>query len=104
MLATAALLAELLVNIITCIYLTATAIVLSQVLPAVDNDHWRLTYLNNINACIMFAPLVWWFERDALIEHFDTLLSPAFMVNMMLAGVFGFSIGIVTVMQIKATR
>jgi solute carrier family 35 (GDP-fucose transporter), member C1 len=74
------------------------------VLPAVDNDHWRLTYLNNINACIMFAPLVWWFERDALIEHFDTLLSPAFMVNMMLAGVFGFSIGIVTVMQIKATR
>jgi solute carrier family 35 (GDP-fucose transporter), member C1 len=74
------------------------------VLPAVDNDHWRLTYLNNINACIMFAPLVWWFEREALLEHFETLRSPAFIVNMLLAGVFGFSIGIVTVMQIKATR
>merc|ERR1712087_629369 len=70
----------------------------------VDDNHWRLTFYNNVNACVLFIPLVVYFEgnfiREALNNQFK---SPSFWMLMTLAGFFGFSIGIVTVLQIKAT-
>merc|ERR1712154_456684 len=31
---------------------------LSKVLPVVDDNHWRLTFYNNMNASILFIPLI----------------------------------------------
>lgn len=90
-------------GILSSLFVSMNAIFTKKVLPAVGNDQWRLTFVNNANASIIFLPLIWLFERDVLQEksaHFGMLI---FWASMLLAGVFGFLIGIVTVMQIRAT-
>lgn len=57
-----------------------------------------------MNASFLFLPLIAVFERDVLMESInDQLSNPIFWSAMGIAGFFGFSIGIVTVLQIKAT-
>ena len=86
------------------LFVSLNSIFTKKVLPAVDNDHWKLTFYNNINACVLFAPLIAYFEAGTLYNALgQQMLSPLFWGAMMVAGCFGFSIGIVTVMQIKAT-
>jgi GDP-fucose transporter C1 len=73
-------------------------------LPAVDDNHWRLTFYNNINATLLFIPLVAFFEGEIVLGAIhEQLQSSIFWSAMTVAGFFGFSIGIVTVLQIKAT-
>lgn len=43
-------------------------LLLAQVLPHVQNDAWRLTFVNNANACFIFLPFVLWFEGATLVE------------------------------------
>jgi len=91
-------------GICSSLFVSLNSIFTKKVLPAVDNDHWKLTFYNNINASVMFMPLMAYFETKTLIAAISQqMLSPLFWGAMMVAGVFGFSIGIVTVMQIKAT-
>lgn len=86
------------------LFVSLNSIFTKKVLPAVDNDHWKLTFYNNVNACVLFLPLIAYLEAGALLKSMGSqMLSPLFWAAMLVAGVFGFSIGIVTVMQIKAT-
>jgi len=91
-------------GICSSLFVSLNSIFTKKTLPAVDNDHWKLTFYNNVNACVLFMPLMAYFEAKTLYNALgERMLSPIFWVAMMTAGVFGFSIGIVTVMQIKAT-
>lgn len=91
-------------GICSSLFVSLNSIVTKKVLPAVDNDHWKLCFYNNVNACILFMPLMAYFEAHTIFAAMGKeMLSPLFWGAMMVAGVFGFSIGIVTVMQIKAT-
>ena len=91
-------------GICSSLFVSLNSIFTKKVLPAVDNDHWKLTFYNNVNACILFMPLISYFEAHIIFTAmWKEMLSPLFWGAMMVAGVFGFSIGIVTVMQIKAT-
>jgi len=74
-----------------------------KVLPAVNDNQWTLTYINNANATLMFIPLVLFFEGSVVFSHIDKFFSLTFYLGMLLSGLLGFAIGIVTVMQIKAT-
>jgi len=86
------------------LFVSLNSIFTKKTLPAVDNDHWKLTFYNNVNACVLFMPLIAYFEAGTLYNALgQQMLSPLFWAAMMIAGCFGFSIGIVTVMQIKAT-
>lgn len=59
-----------------CRYLCAVVVLLiisagisdrrRQALPYVVNDAWRLTFINNANACLLFAPVVFFFEGTIL--------------------------------------
>jgi GDP-fucose transporter C1 len=70
----------------------------------VDGNVWKLSAYNNINACIMFIPfIVLTGELEIIYANFNTLFSLQFWIIMVLSGFFGFLIGIVTTMQIKAT-
>jgi solute carrier family 35 (GDP-fucose transporter), member C1 len=70
----------------------------------VDGNVWKLSAYNNINACIMFIPfIVLTGELDIIYANFNMLFSLQFWFIMTLSGFFGFLIGIVTTMQIKAT-
>lgn len=92
-------------GIASSLFVSLNSIYTKKVLPAVDNDHWRLTFYNNVNACVLFLPLILVFEHQPLIVAVGNgqMFSGIFWTAMMVAGFFGFSIGIVTVLQIKAT-
>ena len=91
-------------GVLSSLFVSLNSIFTKKALPAVDDNHWRLTYYNNVNATLLFLPLVAYFERDALLAaRSDRLISGPFWSAMTVAGFFGFSIGIVTVLQIKAT-
>ena len=92
---------------ICCVFLILNPTILFsilQILAVVDDNHWRLTFYNNLNASLLFLPLIYWYESDVLREAAGVQLTNGiFWVAMCVAGFFGFSIGIVTVLQIKAT-
>ena len=91
-------------GVCSSLFVSLNSIFTKKVLPSVDNDHWKLTFYNNVNACILFLPLILYYEYTTIIESLHQQLSSGiFWSAMMVAGFFGFSIGIVTVLQIKAT-
>lgn len=90
-------------GILSSLFVSLNSIFTKKVLPVVDDNHWKLTYYNNVNATILFLPLMAYFEGDIIKNAGSRLLSGAFWSAMSVAGFFGFSIGIVTVLQIKAT-
>ncbi|XP_047435787.1 GDP-fucose transporter 1-like [Mugil cephalus] len=79
------------------------AIFTKKVMPAVDGSIWKLSYYNNINACILFIPLILVFGELGRLVNFSGLTNLGFWGMMTLGGVFGFAIGYVTGLQIKFT-
>lgn len=90
-------------GVCSSLFVSLNSIYTKKVLPAVNDNQWILTYINNFNATFMFLPLVLTFEGTTIFAHKDKFFSPTFYMGMGLSGVLGFAIGIVTVMQIKAT-
>lgn len=90
-------------GVIASIFVALNGIYTSKALEAVGGNKSVLLFYNNVNACILFTPLVFIFEFRVLMEHKDTLLSLTFWLCMTICGVFGFSIGLVTTYQIQAT-
>lgn len=91
-------------GICSSLFVSLNSILTKKVLPAVDNDHWKLTFYNNVNAVVLFLPLMAYYESETILAAFGKqFVSPSFWAAMSVAGVMGFSIGIVTVLQIKAT-
>ncbi|XP_061671128.1 GDP-fucose transporter 1 isoform X2 [Syngnathoides biaculeatus] len=79
------------------------AIFTKKVMPAVDGNIWKLSYYNNINACVLFLPLILVFGEVGRISNFSGLADLEFWGMLTLGGVFGFAIGYVTGLQIKYT-
>lgn len=79
------------------------AIYTKKVMPAVDGNIWKLSYYNNINACVLFLPLILVFGELGRLASFSHLADLGFWSMMTLGGVFGFAIGYVTGLQIKYT-
>jgi GDP-fucose transporter C1 len=92
-----------LAGVLSSLFVSLNSIFTKKVLPVVDDNHWKLTYYNNVNASILFIPLMAYFEGDIIMAATEQLTSAAFWSAMSVAGFFGFAIGIVTVLQIKAT-
>mmetsp|Transcript_19218 Transcript_19218/g.32977 ORF Transcript_19218/g.32977 Transcript_19218/m.32977 type:complete len:354 (+) Transcript_19218:209-1270(+) len=90
-------------GVMSSLFVSLNSIFTKKVLPVVDDNHWKLTYYNNVNATYLFIPLIIYFEGDIILGATPILTSAAFWSAMSVAGFFGFSIGIVTVLQIKAT-
>ncbi|CAL1534543.1 unnamed protein product [Lymnaea stagnalis] len=79
------------------------AIYTKKVLPLVDNNVWRLTFYNNINASILFIPLMLIFGEFGEVVGFPLLGSLSFWNWMIVSGIFGFAIGYITGLQIQVT-
>ncbi|XP_078679165.1 GDP-fucose transporter 1-like isoform X1 [Branchiostoma floridae x Branchiostoma belcheri] len=85
------------------LFVCLNSIMTKKVLPCVDSNVWRLTYYNNINAVILFIPLILIFGEASVLANFPHLTSSKFWSLMTLSGVFGFAIGYITGLQIKVT-
>jgi solute carrier family 35 (GDP-fucose transporter), member C1 len=91
-------------GVISSLFVSLNSIYTKKILPVVDNDSWKLTFYNNVNASILFIPLIMLTEAQPLVAAMNyQFMSMVFWFAMWVAGFFGFSIGIVTVLQIKAT-
>jgi solute carrier family 35 (GDP-fucose transporter), member C1 len=90
-------------GVVSSLFVSLNSIYTKKVLPVVNDNQWLLTYVNNANATLLFLPLVLVMEGDIIVEHIHQIFFPIFWMGMALSGVLGFAIGIVTVMQIKAT-
>jgi len=90
-------------GVLASVFVSLNSIYTSKVLPKVNNDKSLLLYYNNLNASVLFLPLIGLFEIGVIYENSAKLFSLFFWTSMTVTGVMGFAIGLVTVMQVKAT-
>lgn len=91
-------------GVISSLFVSLNSIYTKKVMGLVDNNQWKLSAYNNINACILFIPLIIGTgELDIIRKESHLLFSFSFWFIMVIGGIFGFLIGIVTIMQIKLT-
>lgn len=79
------------------------AIFVKKVLPALDGDMWRLTGYNNMNAVLLFLPIMWAMGEVPVIVGSGDVYDSSYWGMMTLAGLFGIAIGLVTMLQIRVT-
>ena len=83
-------------------FVSLNSIFTKRVSPLVDHDKWRLSAYNNINASMLFIPLIiMQGEVEIILVNWDVLMSPYFWFLMTVGGVFGFMIGIMSILQIQ---
>jgi len=90
-------------GILASLFVSLFSIYTKKVLPAVDGNIWALTFYNNVNACVLFLPLMFIFGEIPVVFNFQYLTSINFWFLMTIGGIFGFGIGYVTGLQIKVT-
>ena len=74
-----------------------------KVLPAVDNNIWKLALYNNLNAVVLFLPLMAVTGDIQSLFAFPQLNTVNLWSMLFLSGIFGFAIGYVTGLQIQVT-
>ncbi|XP_054156334.1 GDP-fucose transporter 1-like [Oppia nitens] len=90
-------------GVLASLFVSLNSIFTKDVLPAVNNSIWSLTFYNNLNACLLFLPLMIVTGEFSELANFGHLWDVNFWNLMTLSGVFGFAIGYVTGLQIKVT-
>jgi len=90
-------------GVLASLFVSLFSIYTKKVLNVVDGNIWLLTFYNNINAVLLFIPLMVVFGEVPTVTGFSHLGSMDFWFMMTIGGVFGFGIGYVTGLQIKAT-
>ncbi|KAK2710112.1 hypothetical protein QYM36_013699 [Artemia franciscana] len=79
------------------------AIYTKKVMSHVNDNIWLLTFYNNVNASILFLPLMTMAGEIGAIRNFAGFSDSVYWTKMTLGGIFGFAIGYVTGLQIKVT-
>lgn len=90
-------------GVIASAMVALNAIYIKKMLPVMDDDIWKLTFYNNVNACVIFLPLVIIFGDLKSLYSFENLFAPSFWLFMFLSGVFGFVMGFVVGLEVKVT-
>lgn len=90
-------------GVLASAFVSLNAIYTKKVMPVVDGSIWKLSYYNNLNACMLFLPLIAVFGELPRIFSFSQGSDVHFWGMMVLGGFFGFAIGYVTGLQIKYT-
>lgn len=90
-------------GVLASLFVALNAIYVKKILPIVDNDSWKLTLYNNLNAFFLFVPLMIMASEHEMLAEFEKITSLYFWAMMTLGGFFGVAIGLVTMLQIKFT-
>lgn len=84
-------------------FVAMNAIYVKKKFPLVDNNPWKLTLYNNINASFLFIPLIFGFHEPSIIMASPNIVEPRFWTLMVTGGVFGICISFAVAAQIKYT-
>lgn len=90
-------------GVIASATLSMYSIYTKKMLPLVGDSVSLLNYYNNVNAVLLFFPLVIIFGEVPVIYNFPYIADPVFWSLMLISGIFGFLIGYVTMLQIHVT-
>jgi len=91
-------------GVTSSVFVSLNSIYTKKTMAYVNDDKWVLAYYNNVNASLMFIPLIFLIgEQKVILENWDLLFTGWFWFAMTIGGLLGFAIGIVTVMQIQVT-
>lgn len=90
-------------GVLASLSVALNAIYTKKMLPVVSDNIWRLTLYNNLNAAVLFMPLIVVFGEVSSVVKFPLLLNYAFWGLMTAGGVFGFAMSFVTGLQIQVT-
>ncbi|XP_071815701.1 GDP-fucose transporter 1-like isoform X1 [Apostichopus japonicus] len=90
-------------GILASLCVSLNSIFTKKVLPAVEGNIWKLMFYNNINASVLFIPIMLFKQEYSTIYHFSKLYDSDFWTIMTISGLFGFSIGYISGLQIKVT-
>jgi GDP-fucose transporter C1 len=91
-------------GVTSSLFVCLNAMYTKKVYPLVDNNQWKLALYNNVNAILLFPPVIFLMGEDlVLMKHGHILASIDYWLMMVTAGVFGFLIGIIIVFQITLT-
>ena len=85
------------------LFVSLTSIYTKKVLPLVGDSVWLLGYYNNVNACLLFLPLIAFNGELTNIASFEAFANCTFWMMMVAGGAFGFAIGYVSGLQIQFT-
>ena len=89
------------ISVMASVFVSLYAIFIKRILPVVDNNVWLLTFYNNVNAMLLFIPLMMVFGEFSVILSFPGLFKASFWIMMTMGGLFGCAIGYVTGLQVK---
>jgi solute carrier family 35 (GDP-fucose transporter), member C1 len=91
-------------GVVSSIFVSLNSIFTKKYMSVVDGNQWSLAAYSNMNAVLLFTPiLIFSGELPILFASIVKLTSMYYWFLMTIGGVFGFLIGIVTIMQIKLT-
>lgn len=91
-------------GVLSSLFVCLNALYTKKINSVVDGNQWKLALYNNVNAALLFPPVIFLAqEHTVLLHHVDYLTSVAYWFMMTITGLFGFLIGIVTVFQITLT-
>ncbi|CEF60354.1 GDP-fucose transporter 1 [Strongyloides ratti] len=90
-------------GVLASLFVALQSIFVQKSLPEVNQSIWLLTLHNNINACILFLPLLLVSGELGRIPYFEYLWTFKFWSMMTLSGFLGFIMGYVTGWQIQVT-
>lgn len=71
-------LAGTLSGVCSSLFVSLNSIYTKKVLPVVNDNQWVLTFVNNLNACILFLPLIFFLEGEIILTHWAKFFSPIF--------------------------
>lgn len=84
-------------------FVAMNAIFVKKKFPLVDNNPWKLTLYNNLNASLLFIPLIIGFGEPSIILASANIVKLKFWSMMTAGGVFGICISFAVAAQIKYT-
>lgn len=84
-------------------FVAMNAIYVKKKFPLVDSNPWKLTLYNNVNASVLFIPLILAFGEPSVIVSSENILAGRFWSMMLAGGVFGICISFAVAAQIKYT-
>lgn len=90
-------------GVLASFFVAMNAIYVKKKFPLVDNNPWKLTLYNNLNASLLFIPLILGFGEPTIIATSPNIVTAKFWSMMIAGGVFGICISFAVAAQIKYT-
>jgi len=90
-------------GVLASLCVALNSIYIKKFLPILDDDMWKLTLYNNMNAAILFIPCIFFMGEFPILLAAPESSSVNYWALMFMAGLFGIAIGIVTMWQIQVT-